>query len=507
VFILLIACINFMNLSTAQAAGRAREVGIRKVLGSRKKDLILQFLTEAMITSSIALALAVLLTILLVPYFDQLSGKQVSLAILPVQWLLPVLIIAIVLVGLLAGSYPAFFLSRFSPVKVLKGSLAIGFKSQWLRNGLVVFQFITAVGLIVGTLVIYRQLHYMQNKSLGYDRDHVLVLENADLLGSHAVLFKNEVLQIPGVVSGAMSGSLPTDQVFNNNTFSKDATMNASQSVLLQNWDVDANLIPTLGMQMEMGRNFSPDMPTDSSAIIINEAAAEALGYKDPIGKKLYSLYNNLSIVSYTIIGVVKDFNVGSLQYKTGPILFNLSNNNRDMVFRIHTNNIPALIDAIKNKYHAAAGMEGQPFTYSFMSDDYNHLYQSEQRTGNIFISFAILAIFIACLGLFGLTAYATARRTKEIGIRKTLGASVLNIVALLSKDLLKLVIASILIAVPLAWFGMNKWLQNFAYRIHISWWIFLLAGALAIFIALITVSFQAIKAAVANPVDALRSE
>jgi putative ABC transport system permease protein len=507
VLILIIACINFTNLATAQSAGRAKEVGIRKVLGSNKRDLIFQFLIEAMITSSIAMVLSVLLTAVLIPYFNQLSGKQISLSILPLYWLIPALLVTMILVGLLAGSYPAFFLSRFAPVKVLKGNLSAGFKSGWLRNGLVVFQFVTAVVLIAGTFLIYRQLHYMQNKNLGYDKDHVLVLHDTYLLGSHAKLFKNEVLQMSGVIAGTMSEFLPTNQVFNSNAYCKNATMEASQTVLIENWGVDADFISTLGMQMEKGRNFSSQMPTDSSTIIINEATANALGYKDAIGKKLYTFDSNRQPIGYTIIGIVKDFNVGSLQFKTGPILFNLSGYGNDMAFRIHSNNIPGLMEAIKAKYHAIAGMAGQPFTYSFLNEDYDHLYHSEQRMGKIFIFFAILAIFIACLGLFGLITYAAKQRTKEIGIRKTLGASVLNIVSLLSKDFIMLILVAIIIAVPLSWFGMHKWLQNFAYRINISWWIFLGAGILAIMIALITVSFQAIKAAVANPVEALRSE
>lgn len=508
IFILLVACVNFMNLSTARSAGRAKEVGIRKVLGSLRINLITQFLTEAMITSFVAMLLAVLLAILLLPYFNQLSGKTISYSALFSRWMIPALLFTSTIVGLLAGSYPAFFLSGFRPVVVLKGALASGFKSGWLRNGLVVFQFVTAILLIVGTIVIYSQLNYIRHKKLGYDRDHVLVLQNTYLLGSHAVAFKNEVLKMPGVTAGTMSGSLPTDRIFNNNAFSKDASMNASQAVLLNNWNVDADLIPALGMTMAAGRNFSPQMPTDTSAVIINKTAAKMLGYADPLNKKLYQYGSgNHPPTVYTIIGVVNDFNAGSLHFKTQPVLFNLATDNNDMAFRIHTRDIPGLISIVKNKYHAMAGMAGQPFVYSFMDDDFNRLYKADQQTGRIFISFALLSILIACLGLFGLVTYAAEQRTKEIGIRKVLGASVRGIVALLSRDFLKLVFIAIIIGSPLAWIGMNKWLQNFAYRIHIGWWMFVAAGVLAMLIAMITVSWQAVRAAVANPVESLRME
>ena len=505
VFILLIACVNFMNLSTARSSGRAKEVGIRKSLGSEPSGLIAQFLTESVMTSFIALVLALVMVFLLLPSFNHLSGKSISLELFS-PWLVPCLLFTALIVGFLAGGYPAFFLSRFKPVEVLKGKLARGFKAGSLRNGLVVFQFVTAIVLIAGTLVIYSQLHYIQNKKLGYNRDHVLVLHNTYLLGNHATSFKKEVLKISGVEAGTMAGNFPSSATYDTDTYSKNASSDAGQILLLQNWPIDADYIPTLDISMAEGRNFSPEMSMDSSAVIINQTAARMLGYEDPVNKRLYQKGDNGSNV-YTIIGVVNDFNVGSLRKKTSPMVFHLTGFKSAMGFRIHTGNIPVLIEKIKSKYHQMAGMAGQPFTYSFLDEDFEKLYVSEQRTGKIFIYFTFFAIFIACLGLFGLITYAAQQRTKEIGIRKVLGASVRGIVTLLSKDFIKLVLIAILIATPIAWYVMNRWLEDFTYRIEIQWWIFVLAGLLALIIALLTVSFQSVKAALMDPVKSLQSD
>jgi putative ABC transport system permease protein len=325
-------------------------------------------------------------------------------------------------------------------------------------------------------------LNYIRNKKLGYNREQVLVLKNIYALGTNSQTFKNEVQSLSGVESVTMAGSLPTSPDFNSPAFSKDPGFSATQALVLQQWEVDANYIPTLGMEMEEGRNFSPQMPTDSQAVIINETAANMLGFDNPLNKKLYQKGSKSKTVKmYNIIGVVKDFNSGSLRNKIGPVIFTLEDNRNNMA--------------------------GQPFIYSFMDDDFNRLYSSEQRTGKIFLSFTFFAILIACLGLFGLVTYAAEQRTKEIGIRKVLGASISNIVNMLSKDFLRLVTISMIIAFPIAWLGMNRWLQDFAYRVTISWWVFALAGLAALLIAIITVSFQAIKAAIANPVKSLRTE
>ena len=509
-FILLIACINFMNLSTTQSAGRAKEVGVRKVIGSRRSNLIRQFLIESLLTALVAFIFSLILIIVLLPLLNQFTGKEITLVTGSPAWLFPALLSVALICGLLAGTYPAFILSAFDPIEILKGKFVLHVKGYKLRNALVVFQFATAIILITGTLVIYRQLDYIRHKDLGYDREQVLVLNNAYSLGEHVQTFKQEILQLPGVAAGSLTENLPTSTAndWNKNAYSKDATMSATQTQTLVDWSVDAGYIPALKMKIIKGRNFSPDMPTDSSAIIINETAVRSLGFKDPLNAKLYDFNSRTNQVrEFHIVGVVKDFNAGSLRYTTEPLLMRYSNYGGQFIFRIRSANIPQLIAQIESRYHSFDQMSSQPFLYSFLDEDFNNLYKGEQRTGSVFITFAALAIFIACLGLFGLAAYSAEQRTKEIGIRKVLGSSVKGIITLLSKDFIRLVAVAIIIATPLAWWVMNKWLQNFAYRINIRWWIFFIAGALALIIALLTVSYQAIKAAVANPVKSLRTE
>ena len=506
-FILLIACVNFMNLSTARSANRAREVGVRKVIGSLRNQLITQFLTESTLISFIALLLSLVLVAVFMPYFNQLSGKQISISSLSLSWTLPALILIVLIVGLLAGSYPAFFLSRFQPIEVLKGKFSKGFRSSWLRSSLVVFQFAISIMLIVGTVVIYNQLNYIRSKNLGYNREQVLIVQNCYALGSQAKTFAEEMKAIPGVEATTMSGYLPTGLYRNDSPLFEDPSLDQHSAVSMQNWYVDENYIPTLGMQIISGRNFSKDFPTDSNAIIINESAARMLSFKDPLNKNLYYLNNfqTKEITSYHIIGVMKDFNFNSLRQQVTPLALFKSEEHGSVAMRINTDNVSNIISQVQDKWKSMA--PGQPFAYSFMDDDFNATYKSEERVGKIFISFAILAILIACLGLFGLVTYAAEQRTKEIGVRKVLGATVSNIVAMLSRDFLKLVLIASFIAFPVAWFGMNKWLQDFAYRVSISWWIFLAAAVIAVVIALFTVGIQAMKAAVANPVRALRSE
>ncbi len=508
VLILLIACVNFMNLSTARSSNRAKEVGVRKVLGSLRKNLITQFLTESILISLIALILALIIAWILLPYFNQLSNKQISLNIFSKPWLLPSLIALMLIVGIVAGSYPAFFLSAFRPIEVLKGKLAKGFKNSWLRSGLVVFQFFISITLIIGTIIIYNQLNYIRSKDVGFNRNQVLIIKNTDPLGSQAKPFRNDILQLPGVENATMTAYLPTANWRNDSPLFPDATLDQKTAVSAQIWNVDENYIPTLGMQLIKGRNFSKDFMTDSSGVIVNEAFAKLLSFKDPLNKPLYYLTdfkNSKDLSTYHIIGIVKNFNFNSLREEVTPLALFLHEQNNSIAFRINTKNIPGLISQIESKWRTMA--PSQPFSYSFMDEDFNKIYQSEQQIGKIFISFALFAILIACLGLFGLVTYAAEQRVKEIGIRKVLGANVTNIVSMLSKDFLKLIIISAFIAFPVAWWAMNKWLQNFAYRINIGWWVFVIAGLLAVFIALITVSFQAVKAAIANPIKSLRTE
>ncbi|MFD0793950.1 ABC transporter permease [Mucilaginibacter litoreus] len=509
IFILLIACVNFMNLSTARSANRAREVGVRKVLGSSRKHLIFQFLAESVMVTLFAAVIAVISGMLLLPLFNQLSGKSIILTASSVKWILPVLFGIVLTVGALAGSYPAFFLSAFQPIAVLKGKLSTGFKNSFLRNFLVVFQFAISIFLIIGTLVIYNQLNYIQTKNLGYNRNQVLIVQNAYELNGQASVFKQELAKLPGVVNSTMTGFLPTSGWGNTRIFFKDATLNQKESLFPQTWEVDADYIPTLGMKMAAGRNFSKEMATDSSAIIINEAAAKFLGFKDVVNKNLYQSLGGKTELSntklYHIIGVVKDFNFRSLRQKVEPIILTFGQNNGALSIKVNTANLPALISQIKNEWVSLS--PNLQMNYSFMDQDFDAMYRSEQRVGGIFVIFTTMAIIIACLGLFGLAAYAAEQRTKEIGIRKVLGASVSAIVNMLSVDFIKLVVLSIIIASPLAWYLMQKWLQDFAYRINIQWWVLAVAGSSALFIAFITISFQSVKAALANPVNSLKDE
>ncbi|MGC4035906.1 MAG: ABC transporter permease [Chitinophagaceae bacterium] len=510
IFILLIACVNFMNLSTARSANRAKEVGIRKVAGSLRSDLITQFLTESVLVSFFSLVLAIGIAALLVPLFNQLAGKQMSVLTLFSSWLLPVLLALIIVVGCIAGSYPAFYLSSFQPVQVLKGGIAKGFKSSWLRSGLVVFQFFISITLIIGTIVIYNQLTYIRNREIGYNRDQVLVINNTYVLDKKTKLFKDEMLKISGVQSAAVAGSLPTETAYNQQGWFKDATLDAKRIVIMTDFYGDQNYIPTLGMQMVAGRNFSKEFLTDSSAVIINETAAKLLGFKNPLTETLYrpsgyAANGGFTSAAFHIVGVVKDFNFNTMHDKVGPLIIELGDTYGRVAMRVTTKNISALISQVEKTWNNMA--PGQPFSYTFLDADFNKLYDAEQRTGKLFISFAVFAIFIACLGLFGLVTYAAEQRFKEIGIRKVLGASVGEIVTMISKDFVKLVLIAFVIAFPIAWWMMNKWLQSFAYRINISWWVFALAGLLITVIALITVSFQAIKAGLMNPVKSLRTE
>ena len=506
-FILIIACINFMNLTTARSANRAREVGIRKVLGTEKGQLVKQFLFESTAMVIMALLIAIPLVWLVLPLFNDMAAKQMTATSLFTPYILPLLIALPFVVGLLAGSYPAFFLSAFRPIEVLKGKLKLGAKSGSLRSVLVVFQFWASIILIIGTVVVYRQLHYIQTRNLGFNKDQVLVVYGVNALNNNLVPFRDEVLQLPGVSSGTLSGYLPVANSFrSDNTWSTEAVMTTKNGFDMQNWQIDYDYIKTLGMQVIKGRNFSKEFGSDSSAIIINETTAKIIGYKDPIGKQLFRAVDQQGHTgAYTIIGVVRNFNFETLHHEVGPLAFELSRGGGFASFKVGTDNINQLIAKIQSKWKSMA--PGEPFSHRFLDDSFDEMYRSEQRVGKIALVFSVLAIFIACLGLFGLATFIAEQRTKEIGIRKVLGASVQGIVQMLSKDFMKLVAIYFVIAAPTAWYFMNKWLQDFAYRINISWWIFVAAGLAALLIALVTVSFQAIRAAITNPVKSLRTE
>jgi putative ABC transport system permease protein len=505
-FLLLIACLNFMNLSTAKSANRSKEVGIRKVLGTEKKTLIKQFIAESSLTSYISFIISLLLIGILLPFFNDLTGKSFSYSNLFETRFLPLILLLPLFVGILAGYYPAFFLASYKPIEVLKSKLNSGFAKSNLRNILVMFQFTVSLILIVSTLVVYRQLNYIQTKNIGFNKDQVLIIDGIASLRENKLAFKNEVLQMSGVKYGSLSQYLPvSNSSRSDETFSTEAAMTEKNGLNMQLWKIDHDYIPTLNMEMASGRNFSKSYGTDSSGIIINETAAKMLGYDDPIGKKLYRSIGNNNTLNFTIVGVVKNFNFESLREDIGALCMVLGKSRNGMLFKINSENSQQLIGQIEAKWKSV--VPEMPFSYRFLDDSFNEMYRAEQRIGKVALIFAFLTILIACLGLFGLVTYMTEQRVKEIGIRKVLGASEISIVKLLSKDFMKLVLISICIASPIAYFAMNGWLQDFSYRVSIEWWIFVLAGVGAILIAFFTVGYQAIKAALMNPIKSIKTE
>ncbi len=504
-FMLLLACINFMNLSTAGASKRAKEVGVRKVLGSAKMALTNQFLIESLLLTAIAMLLAIGFVYLTLPLFNSLAGKELTVNFLANPWLLPGLLVFGLIVGVLAGSYPAFFLSSFTPVSVLKGKFTSSKNSIGLRSGLVVVQFFISIALTIGTTVVYQQLSYIQNKKLGYNKDQVLVLPETWLLGQKEEAFRDQIMQDPRVVNVSTSGYLPAGPSYNNNFMVYPET-NSTQLVKTLRYDVDYNYIPTLGMNMAAGRNFSKSYGTDSSGVILNETAARLLGWAtNALDHTIGNSDNQGNKKTYRVIGVVKDFHFKSLHEPISPLVMVLGHNSGTVIVKVKAKDITGLLTSLKKQWSQFT--TDSPFTYSFLDERFNDTYKAEQKIGNILGIFAGLTIFVACLGLFGLATFTAEQRTKEIGVRKVLGASVGSIVALLSKDFLTLVLIALVIASPIAWYIMDRWLQDFAYRIDISGWIFAGAGLTAVAIALLTVSYQSIKAALMNPVRSLRSE
>ena len=510
-FIIILACVNFMNLSTAQSATRAKEVGIRKVLGSVKAQLIKQFLTEAILYSFIATCIAFALVLLLLNPFNAITGKELLFTSIFSGHIWIFVLLLCIVTGLLAGAYPAFYLTSFNPVAVLKGSklLKNNFGNLLLRNGLVVFQFSISIALIICTIVVYQQLKYTENKDLGLNKENVVVLANTYRLGNKEEAFRQELTKQQGIINASISSSIPTKGDFGDDYIPEPTETDKplTKEIGLSSFMVDNDFIPTLKMNVLQGRNFSKEF-NDSASVILNETAAKMIGWKDPVGKFLSYPGNDQR---FQVIAVVKDFNIASLHQTVEPFaLFNTSShtynlNSSFISVRLQPGEISDHLKQIENKWKYFA--PNTPFDYSFLDNEFEALYRSEQRMGTVFGVFTSLSIFVACLGLFGLTIFTAERRKKEIGVRKVLGASVKNVVAMLSKDFLKLVVLSAFIAFPVAWFGMNKWLEDFAYRISIGWSVFIVAVCAALIIALFTISFQSVKAALANPVKSLRSE
>ncbi|MFN0216612.1 MAG: ABC transporter permease [Saprospiraceae bacterium] len=510
-FILLIACINFMNLATARSASRAKEVGMRKVLGSKRGWLVGQFLAESFLLAAFAASLAVLISSLAMPWYRDLTGRALSM-----PWSSLVFWMSMLggtsIVGLLAGSYPAFFLSAFDSLKVLKGQVAGLRGGGGFRGVLVVFQFAVSVSLIIATLLVFNQLNYIQHKKLGFDKGQVIILDDAYALGDKIYSLKQDMLQNPAIESATVSGYLPVSSSRNEQAFSKKRSLDKDNAMSLQRWRVDNDYIATLGMEIVQGRSFDPSRVTDSSGVILNETAARLLGSGNPIGQKIYLLEDNprgaTSPEDFTeleVIGVVKDFHWASLRDNIGGLCLQLGRSRGLVSFRYKSTETASVIASLEKTWKSYSAE--QPFSFRFLDASFARMYNAEQRIGKIAGIFGLLSILVSCLGLFGLAAFTTEQRTKEIGIRKVLGASVTSITGLLAKDFLKLVVIAIFIAMPLAYFLMQRWLADFAYRIDMRWWVFAVSALVAVGIAFLTVASQSIRAALANPVNSLRSE
>jgi len=505
VFMLLIACINFMNLSTAGATKRSKEVGVKKVLGSKRNQLVHQFLTESFISVLVAMIFAIGLVALVLPTFNHLSGKLLQMNFLLNPNVLLVLSILLIVITLFAGSYPAFFLSSVKPIAALKSRVMSGGGTKSIRSALVVFQFIVSACLILSIIIVSQQMSFIQNKSIGYDRDQLIVLRESHLLGNNVNAFKNQLLTDSRIESVTLSAFVPAGPTDNNMTGAYPGQQtDAVRRTLVYN--IDDRYLATMGMKLAGGRNFSETASNDSLNVIINETAVKAFGLGDnPLGQTLTVGIDDSGVQrSLAIIGVVKDFHFRSLHEAIAPLIM-LNNPYGGLIVRAKTKDIKELLASIEEKWKALHVEE--PFSYALLDELYNETHLAEQKMGTILKIFGVLTIFVACLGLFGLISFTAEQRVKEIGIRKVLGANVTEIVSLLSKDLIVLISISFVIAFPLGYYLMDNWLKDFAYRIEIRWWVYVLAGLTTLLIALFTMSFKTIKAALVNPVESLRSE
>lgn len=511
-FVLLIACINYMNLSTARSANRAKEIGIRKVSGAFRGELIGQFLSESVLLALIAMGMAGLLAASVLPYINELLGQNLTVDSVQMGAMLAAMTVLALLTGLLAGVYPAFFMSAMKPATVLKGKRSGGSKggAVLLRKTLVVGQFAISIGLIIATIVVYRQLQFLQNKNLGLDKAHVITMPFNESMTPKFESFRTEILTNPLVQNIARSSRIPSTRLLDSMgsaSVQLESDSLEESKINLKYLTIDHRFASLYGLEIAAGRNYREDKGADrNESFILNESAIRQIGWDAPeeaVGKRIR--YGNRDA---HIVGVFKDFNFEPLHQDITPMIFFIpqdSTNFRQMSLKLDGQNTRAALAHVKSVWEKF--QPEFPFEYQFLDDRYARLYEAEQRQGKVFIGFALLAVIVACLGLFGLASFVTQQRVKEIGVRKVLGATVAGIVGLISKDFLKLVFVSLLIATPVAWWVMNKWLQDFAYRIDISWWIFVLAGAIAVGVAFFTVSFQSIKAALNNPVESLRSE
>jgi len=503
----IIACINFMNLSTARASKRAKEVGVRKVAGAERSDLIKQFLSESFIICVISVLLALPLLALSLPYLNQVTQADIHLSLMGNYKVWIVLAGIIIVTGLIAGSYPAFYLSAFQAIKVIKGNFTNHISAAGIRRSLVVFQFVLSIVLIAGIIVIYSQLNYIKNKDLGFDTNQKLIFKfHTDEARGKMQAFADDLRQMAEVKTVSKANNYLSQFVFNDRGV-YTAGGNMANSIDAQFIITDEYFAKANGIKLISGRDFHL---YDSGRVLINETLCKRLGLKTETapGTKIYSQYGNDAPVSFEIAGVMKDFNYNSLHSEVKPFMLAYEGNNpylANLIVSASSGDYKTTLKKIESAWHKILPMA--PFEYTFLDEDVQKQYETEVTLSNIINSFTLMAILISCLGLFGLAAFSAEQRTKEIGIRKVLGASVFNLTSLLSKDFIRLVIIAIVIATPISWWAMTKWLQGFAYRVNIAWWMFALAGLLAIAIALFTVSFQAIRAALANPVKSLRTE
>lgn len=508
IFILLIAGINFMNLSTALSGQRAKEVGLRKTVGALRSQLVIQFLSEALLLSFISLLIGLMMAVVLLPLFNDLAAKSIAIHLLNVKMLAGLAGIAVV-VGLLSGSYPALFLSSFNPVKVLKGVKMLHGRKTFFRNSLIVVQFSIAVILIVSTIVVYKQLQFIRTMDIGYNKDNLMYVpipRLGDLQGNQQAI-RTTMSQYPDITNYSFISHLPTDLATGTRSVEWEAKTPQDDRVFPQLW-VDDQFVSTFGMHIKTGRFFSKAFKGDDDNFVVNEAALKVMHLEEAtaVGKKL-AMDGRAGV----IVGVVKDFNFKPIQQPIEALIIrngsagNFNGNTGYIVIRTTSANMDHMLGTMKKVFRQV--YSDFPFSFGFINEDLSRLYIAEQRMGKLFNIFAVLSVIVSCLGLFGLTTFATQKRIKEIGVRKVLGASVAGIVGMLSKDFIKLVAFSLIIAFPIAWWVMNKWLQNFAFHIHLEWWFFIIAGVIAIVISFMTVSYQSIRAAMTNPVKSLRSE
>ncbi|HZY80308.1 MAG TPA: ABC transporter permease [Cyclobacteriaceae bacterium] len=499
IFILLLACINFINLSTARSANRAKEVGLRKVVGSLRKYLIAQFLAESTLYSLISFAIAIALVYAALPAFNHISGRTLTIP-LTEWWLFPVIVLASLFIGILAGLYPSFYLSAFKPIDVIKGKLSRASRNSALRSGMVVFQFATSIMLIIGTFVVYQQMTFLMNREVGFDKDQLMIIEGASTLGASRESFRNELLQLPEVENVSISGFIPVAGMNREGyPFFKEGRSKIDKAVGGQKWRVDPSYISTMKMKVVDGRDFNRHLASDSHAIVINQTMARQLGLKEPVGQKITN-----DVETWEVIGVVEDFNYTNMKNPISPLSLIIERGGETAVsVRLKSSDIAGAIQSVNTVWNKF--MPNQPIRFSFLDEKFARMYDDVLRMGQIFAIFATLAIMIACLGLFALSSFMIEQRRKEISIRLVLGAPVATIFKLLTGNFLKLVLVAFVIGAPLAWYGMNQWLQNFEYRAPVTSQIFMGAGLIAISIAIVTVSYQSIKAAMTKPVENLR--